>query len=695
MKKLIKIVAGIVVVVIVLAAGLIAFVAMTFDPNEHKEEIVDVVKESTGRDLKIEGDIELTVFPWLGVTTGAVELSNASGFTPDVFARTEKVSVRVKLMPLLSSSVEMDTVSVHGLTLNLAKDKEGNTNWDDLTDADEEQPAEVREGSGIAALAIGGLGISNANISWSDAMAGQAIQISDLNAKTGSVSPGKPVELGVEFDLAGGADNLAGHFKLSGEVNMDPDAGKLDGSGLKLEANLTGDSLPGGKAVVSLGADVAVDMSEKTAVLENLSVSVLGLEAAGNLAVSDYDTNPQIAGQLSVEPFDPKAMMKKLGAGVIETAERKAMTVLGLETTIGGSAQALALDPLKVVLDDSTLTGSLTAGAAMRFDLSLDAIDADRYLPPAAEGDTASAGGAGELPMETLRALDVDGQVKIGKLKIMNLNATDISVTVKAKDGVIAVAPISAKLYDGAYSGNIGLDASASQPKLTVSEKLSGVQAGPLLLDLQGEDRLTGSGDVEAKLSAVGVNAAAMKKTLNGTASFAFTDGAINGINIAETIRNAKAKVLGGSASSSDAPKKTDFSELTGSFLVKDGFVTNDDLSAKSPLLRIEGEGNVDLAKESIDYRATATVVATTQGQGGDDLTDLAGIPIPIKIGGTFSEPSYGLDFEALAGALMKSKVTDVIEGGAEGLIEGVAGGAEGIVEGGDGRHRQRGRESR
>ena len=121
MKKIIKIIAGIVIVAIVLVGGLIAFVAMTFDPNDYKQEIVDEVKEQTGRDLKIDGDIGLTFFPWLGVTTGAVELSNAAGFSPDVFARTESVSVRVKLMPLLSSSVEMDTVSVQGLTLNLAQ----------------------------------------------------------------------------------------------------------------------------------------------------------------------------------------------------------------------------------------------------------------------------------------------------------------------------------------------------------------------------------------------------------------------------------------------------------------------------------------------------------------------------------------------------------------------------------------------
>ena len=276
MKKLIKIIAGLVVVVIVLAAGLIAFVAISFDPNEYKQEIVDAVKEDTGRDLEIEGNIELTVFPWLGVTTGAVELSNAAGFTPDVFARTEKVSVRVKLMPLLSSSVEMDTVSVHGLALNLAKDKDGNTNWDDLTHAGEEHPTQSGEGPGIESLAIGGLDIQNANISWSDAQAGQAITISNLNAKTGSLTPGKPVDLSVEFDLAGGPENLAGHVALSGELNMDPDSGKLDASGLKFEANLTGDALPGGKAALVLSADVGVDLSQKTAALDNLNVSALG-----------------------------------------------------------------------------------------------------------------------------------------------------------------------------------------------------------------------------------------------------------------------------------------------------------------------------------------------------------------------------------------------------------------------------------
>ena len=687
MKKLIKIFAVVVVVVVVIVGGLFAFVAMTFEPNDYKQEIVDAVKEQTGRDLKIDGDITLTFYPWLGVTTGAVELSNAAGFSPDVFASTERIAVRVKLMPLLSKSLEMDTVEVHGLVLNLAKDENGNTNWDDLTH--EAQPTEAGEGPGISAFAIGGLDIRDANISWNDAQIGQLLSMSNLNAKTGSLTSGKPVDLSVEFDLAGEPGNLGGHFALSGELNMDPDNGQFDAKGLKFEANLTDELfLPGGKASFAFVADVSANMSKKTASVTNLTVSLLGLEASGNVTVSDYESNPQLSGDLSVKQFDPKSMLKQIVGVEIETGDPKAITAVAVDMTFSGSMQELALKPLKVVLDDSTLQSDLTLGSAIRFDLTLDEIDVDRYLPPATEGESAAAdagGGGADIPVDTLRGLDVDGQIKVGKLKIKNLSASNISVTLKAKDGVVNVSPITASLYDGTYSGNIGINAAGSQPKLTVDEKLSGIQAGPLLKDLQGEERLTGTGNIEAKMTAVGANADAMKKTLNGTAAFVFADGALNGINIAETIRNAKAKILGGSQSSSDSPEKTDFSELSGSFVVKNGFVTNEDLSAKSPLLRIDGKGNADLSKESIDYRATATVVATTEGQGGDDLSDLVGIPIPIKIGGTFSEPSYGLDFEALAGVLMKSKVGDLLEGvggGAEGLIEGVSGGAEGLIEG-------------
>ena len=349
-----------------------------------------------------------------------VELGNAAGFEPDVFARTEKVSVRVKLMPLLSRQVEMDTVSVHGLTLNLAKDKDGNNNWDDLAKGGEE--AETASGnSGVAALAIGGLDIQDANLSWKDAESGQSFQVSNLVARTGSLTPGKPVELSVEFDMEGGPPKLGGHVAMSGELNMDQDSGQFDASGLTIEVNLVGDELPGGKANLTFAADVAANLTQQTANLSNLKLTALGLEANGQLTVTDYQTAPKMKGELSVSQFDPKAMLKELGQADIQTADPAALAALSLDTQISGSASALSLNPLKVLLDDTTLQGSLTLGKAIRFDLDVDAIDADRYLPPQSEGEVATpggaAGGATGIPTETLRALDVDGKFAIGKLK--------------------------------------------------------------------------------------------------------------------------------------------------------------------------------------------------------------------------------------------------------------------------------------
>jgi AsmA protein len=167
---------------------------------------------------------------------------------------------------------------------------------------------------------------------------------------------------------------------------------------------------------------------------------------------------------------------------------------------------------------------------------------------------------------------------------------------------------------------------------------------------------------VSAKLTARGTAPDAIKRTLNGNIAFQFLNGAINGVNIGKMIRDARAKLQGGATPGGDEPAKTDFAEITGTAPVKDGLVSNQDLSAKSPLLRVEGKGTASLPKETVDYRATVTLVATSQGQGGKELDDLTGVPIPLKVTGTFANPSYGLDTEGLVKALAESKAKDLLD---------------------------------
>ena len=693
MGKPLKILTAIIGVLAIIVVAAAIIVPMVVDPNDFKPQIVDAVKKNTGRDLVIEDELKLTVFPWLGINAGGVELGNAPGFDERLFARTEKVRVRVKLLPLLGGNVVMDTVTIHGLELNLARKADGSTNWDDLaatgettaTESDDDAPAAV-------AFAVGGLDVRDAALSWRDDQVGQAFQISNLSVETGALAGGEPVDLSLSFNLDGGPPEIKGRLALSGTLETDTQAGTYDASGLELEVDLQGPGLPGGATKLAFGASVSADMQAHTAAVRELVLTALGLELTGALNLTQLDTDPAIQGELNVAKFNLREMLETLGGTAIETADPSALTAVSFRTGLSGSLSNIKLQDVTLELDDTKLTGQASYGAGIGFDLQGDAIDADRYLPPETSGQAATPGAAtasADLPVETLRALNIDGRFQLGKLKVFNLQLSEIALTLLAKDGNIRLSPVSAKLYEGSYAGDIGLDASGNNPKLTVNERLSDVQAGPLLSDLTGDERLTGTGNIEAKLTARGANPEAMKKTLNGTAAFSFTDGAIIGVNIAEMIRDAKATVLGGSAGPK-GPQKTDFAELGGTAKVKDGLVRNDDFSAKSPLLRIEGKGTANLPTEALDYKVKTTIVATTQGQGGAELVDLTGVPIPVRVTGTFKEPSYGLDMNEFAALLAKSKVEGLVEGGIGGTVQGAGellkGGAEGtgdLIKGG------------
>jgi AsmA protein len=522
----------------------------------------------------------------------------------------------------------------------------------------------------VAALAIGGLDVSGATVSYSDAAAGQAFSVKDLAFKTGALSPGQPVDVELGFDLESASPPLSGRVSTNARVNADAALGRVQAEGIVVKADLKGDSLPGGAATLTLAADVSYDGGKHTAQISNLALSALDLSANGGLSMSGLDAEPALQGELRVSPFNLRQILKALAGVEVDTADPGVLGRMALKTGISGTASTVSLEPLELTLDDSTLSGKASvanfAAPAVRFALALDGIDLDRYLPPGQEPAAASPGAAStkaaELPLQTLRGLDVVGSLTAGRLGVAGLSLVDVSAKLDARKGVIKLSPVSARLYDGGYAGNIVLDATGKTPKLSLDESLSKVQIGPLLKDLQGDDPISGTANVKARLGAVGTDPQRILSTLNGQLSFTFLDGALKGVNIAKMIRDAKATLTGRKVAGGSEPNRTDFAEITGTAKVTDGVVNNPDLEAKSPLLRIGGKGTASLPAQSIDYRVTATLVATSKGQGGKELDDLTGIPIPVHITGTFSKPEYALDVQALGEALAKGKAKAIVE---------------------------------
>jgi len=211
---------------------------------------------------------------------------------------------------------------------------------------------------------------------------------------------------------------------------------------------------------------------------------------------------------------------------------------------------------------------------------------------------------------------------------------------------------------------------------------MKSVAVGPMLSDTINNDMLSGTGTVKVDVTTQGGTVNALKKALNGNASLNLANGAIKGIDIAGQIRGIKNKVSSftGQAveSNADETKKTDFSALTASFNIKNGVATNDDLAMKAPILRLakgQSGGAIDIGQQTINYTAKPTIVKSIKGQGGEDLSDLAGVPIPVKISGTFANPKFGLDMKGVAKEMAKAKLLEKVGGSKGAAVQELIGG--------------------
>ncbi len=399
---------------------------------------------------------------------------------------------------------------------------------------------------------------------------------------------------------------------------------------------------------------------------------MLGLRLEGSLNGKDLSANPSVSGRLSAPRFDPKAVIRALGEAAPVTSDASALTSAGLSLALEASSQSLMLHDIDLQLDDSRLRGEAglvdLSKQSVRFDLALDAIDLDRYLPPdapegAATPGAAAGAAASGAPPEALRALDMQGRLRIGRLVASGLTVSEIEINTRAEGGLIRLAPMSAALYGGRYAGNVQLDARRAPLRITMDESLSGVQIGSLLRDLTGaEERLTGRGDLRARLQADGTTEQEVRRTLNGNAEFRFSDGAVKGVNVAQYLREAAARLRGQPVPAESGPNQTDFTELSGTVRIASGVARNDDLAMRSPLLRVSGDGSANLVSEQIDYRIRASLVGSLEGQGGADRDALRGVTVPIRVGGSFDRPTYALDVETLIAENLSTRARERIE---------------------------------
>ena len=677
---LLYVVAGFAALIII--ASITLFLA--FDQDDFRENISIAIEESTGRTLVIDGDVDISLFPWLAIDVGQTRLGNAAGFGDTPFASFERARLSVRVMPMIfSQEVSIGTASIESLALNLEVSQDGRSNWQDLaelSDAQASQP-EITDESDAASsrfesFEIGGIEISDASVSYRDQQTKESYQLVDFSLTSGAVTASDPVQIASSFEFELQPAEIAGTIDMKTELSFDADASVVTLKDFTLEGLIEGiATMP---ATLKLEVPVLeANTSDEVLSPGQLALSVVGIDLAAYVEPFSYAGDPAPKATIKIAPFSLRSLMQRLDVEAPETVDPNALGKVSVDATASVTAAAISLSDLVLVLDDSTFKGGLVvprnANGAYRLDLVADSIDLNRYMAPAVETEVDADEPPIEIPSDLIRPLNARGSLKFGEAHLGGLTFESVVLALNAANGDLRIHPISASFFEGTYNGDVRINVAGSAPVLTVNENISNVQLAPLALAMFEQENITGEINGSFKLTGRGQDFGAIQRSLNGNMSFELLDGAFEGTDIWYELRRARALLKREAAPEADLPLRTKFSSISASGVVTDGVFNNNDLLADIPFMRLTGKGSVDLNAASLDYRMTARVLERPefeQGASDAELDEFTGAVIPLRITGPLSSPSVKPDIgdflKKEVEKEVKKRLRDILSGGGD-----------------------------
>lgn len=662
---------------VVLCGILVGVLLLNFDPNDFKSQIVKSVCDNTGRELVISGDLDLEFFPYLSVSIKDVELGNSHDFSGPFLTLTG-AHLKTRLLPLLSSRLDVVAIDIEGLSLFLSRDASGRGNWMDLATpsssdvsvSEKSVLARDKRVPFLASLIVDGLQISDARIVWDDQRSGENFEIAGIRLDVSDFAFGVPFVVDTYARAKRG--EITGELDFSAKATLDLD--HLAVEDLTMKAILSGESLPGSPETISLSADFFSTDGR----IENGRMQGLGLDVGFSAQAS---SGTDITGVLDVAQFNPKDAFTRLGLPLPNFTDPSALEQVAFSCTLTKGRDGFAASNLKLVIDDQALRGRVAVqgrtNPQVDLDLHLDSLNLDRYrMHSDSGGDQASSVSSDEdidLPAKMMRKLNLNATLAVDSLTVYNLRVSDARIRLTAKDGLFDMQEIESGLYGGHLKGEGSLDVRGQTPAYAWSHLISGLQIGPLLRDLHGQESLSGSMQSSAAIDTSGRSTMDLRRNLKGKVDFKVSDGAISGVNVSQLLRDGIRKVKGLSPGPQESPR-TVFSVLSASGSISNGVETTPDLYLLAPRFRVTGNGQTDLVREVLDFRLLIEL-AGSQGQFDEGTLGLNSVP--VRISGPVREPTISPDMDSVLRALGLrggQAVQDVLKGVGSGLNKGVEG---------------------
>ncbi|PXX93642.1 AsmA family protein [Marinobacter vulgaris] len=662
--KAVRYVALAIVGLIILAIAAVAVAIAVIDPNTYKPQIEKVVEDTTNLDLILAGNIGWSFIP-LGLELNDVEAT----LEEERLVRLEQLVARVSFWSLVTMSPRVDTFVLSGLDANLSVDEEGTGNWTRIMPEGEAQPEPeqppqqetAEESTGDSEpldFNVQSVEISNASIHYVDRGTGQAFTLEDFTLTASEITLGSSFPLNVAFRFATNQPQFEVDGDISARLAANEALNEFAVSGLEAVFDMSGEPFGGESVRAELAGSLEANLENETATLSSFTASLADLTLNTDLSVNGFGDQPQLDGSVSIDEFSLKALFAALGQPAIETEDPDVMKAVAFSTSIGGPAGTVELRDLAITLDDTTFQGSASyalANSAVGLDLQGDAINVDRYLPPASEEDAESTaeespqgGGSAEegdlLPLETLRSLVLDINLGLGELIVSNLTISEIKSVITANNGILKVEDFSGKLYDGSFGANVTLDARSDNPQWTITKDINNVQTLPLLTDLAEVDMLSGGANIDVNVKTTGNRISALRNNANGEINFNLAEGEFTRMNLTRMACQGIAMVNQESLTTSDWGTSTPFNDMKGTIRIDGNTLNNTDLVAALAGMRLEGDGTVDLAASDLDYEIGLRIVGEIHRDEACRVTEVVeNVVIPVECRGDFAEDPAGL----------------------------------------------------
>jgi AsmA protein len=539
LRVLVTFVGASILLVLLAIIGLVVFV----NPNDLKPQISQAVAKYTGRELQLAGNIEWSIFPWLGLELNDAKLSNTPGFGDKPFAQIQKLDIQVRLLPLLHKQLEIGRLHAKGLMLYLVKNAQGKNNWQvSLTPSTATTSNKPTNNLKPLGFVVAGLDIQNGYILFDDRQKNKRFEVAQLQLKSANLTVDKRSPFFAQFNLRTNAPKLDATVKLASDLTLGAAAEKILLNKLNLDVLLKDPTYPKGQLPIALQADLMLDLDNQTFASEKFTITIAQNKFIGRIAGQNLLSDPSVSGVLTTEQFR-----------------------------------------------------------------------SDKFI------------------------------------------IQQIQLPFQFKSNTLSLNPITAKLYQGTYRGDVMLDLTTAIPRLIAHNQLTQVNVQSLFqaFNNKSQIQLAGLANINSKYATQGSDRTSMIKNLQGQGQLHLNNGAIKGINLSYWIALGKALLKHDEKPTASGPD-TPFSTFSASFTIDKGILVNNDLTIRSGRFNINGKGSIDLPQQQIAYELQAQAVLAN---GSPD-----GIAIPIRITGQFNHIVIAPILDKLSLDIVKEKIKGTLQ---------------------------------